>query len=322
MSETFRAVTITNGDLVLATRDTISPSAGQAVVAVSAAGLNAADLLQRRGFYPAPAGWPSDIPGLECAGTVVRVGEGVDTSLVGQRVAAIVGGGGQASECVVPAAHLLRLPDSVEWVSAGGFAEAFTTAYDALVRQANLRAGERVAISGAAGGVGVAAVQLASALGAHVVAVTRDDTHHDALRELGANECVTIDTVSQCAPVNVILELVGAAHLSLAQRILAPHARVVVIGVGGGGRVEIDLLAIMATRATLTGSTLRARASEEKADIAAAMQREVVPLLANGTLRIPIAGTFALEDAEAAYESFAQPGKFGKIVLLTEAAHR
>jgi len=317
MSETFRAVTISDGELVLTDRDCATPSAGQAVVAVAAAGLNAADLLQRRGFYPAPPGWPTDIPGLECAGTVVRVGEGVDPSLVGQRVAAIVGGGGQAGECVLPASHLLHLPESVEWASAGGFAEAFTTAYDALVRQANLQAGERVAISGAAGGVGVAAVQLASALGAHVVAVTRDETHHSALRELGASECVTVDTVAQCAPVNVILELVGAAHLSVAQRILAPKSRVVVIGVGGGGRVEIDLLGVMATRATITGSTLRARPSEEKAEIAAAMQRDVVPLLANGTVRVPIAGTYSLEDAAAAYDTFGQPGKLGKIVLLT-----
>lgn len=322
MSETFRAVTITDGELVLSDAKCVTPAEGEAVVAVAAAGLNAADLLQRRGFYPAPPGWPADVPGLECAGTVVRIGNGVDPGLLGQRVAAIVGGGGQASECVVPAAHLLRLPDHVDWTTAGGFAEACTTAYDALVLQAGLRAGERVAISGAAGGVGVAAVQLAAALGATVVAVTRDETHHAALRELGASECATIETVTQCAPVNVILELVGAAHLGVAQRILAPRARVVVIGVGGGGRVEIDLLGVMATRASITGSTLRARASEEKADIAAAMQRDVIPLLASGALRVPIAATFDLEDAADAYETFAQPGKFGKIVLLTEAAHR
>ena len=322
MSETFRAVTIADGELVLANKSCVEPSPDEAVIAVAAAGLNAADLLQRRGFYPAPPGWPADVPGLECAGTVVRIGANVDPALLGRRVAAIVGGGGQASECVVPASHLLQLPDSVDWATAGGFAEAFTTAYDALVRQAHLRAGERVAISGAAGGVGVAAVQLAAAFGARVVAVTRDDTHHEALRRFGASECVTIDAVTQCAPVDVILELVGAAHLNLAQQILAPRARVVVIGVGGGGRIDLDLLGIMARRATITGSTLRARDNDEKAEIAAAMQRDVVPLLAAGSVRVPLAATFALEDAEMAYATFAQPGKLGKIVLTTDSAHR
>lgn len=322
MSESFRAVIIADGELTLTDKTSVDPGADEVVVAVAAAGLNAADLLQRRGFYPAPPGWPADIPGLECAGTVVRIGTHVDPSLLGQRVAAIVGGGGQASECVIPASHLLRLPDSVNWAHAGGFAEAFTTAYDALVRQASLRAGERVVISGAAGGVGVAAVQLAAARGASVVAVTRDETHHDALRGLGASECVTIDSVTQCAPVDVVLELVGAAHLGVAQQILAPRARVVVIGVGGGGRVEIDLLGIMARRATITGSTLRARATEEKSEIAAAMQRDVIPLLAKGTIHVPLTATFDIEQVEAAYTTFAQSGKLGKIVLLTEAAHR
>lgn len=322
MSETFLAITIVDGELVVAERPSLTPAPGDVVVSVAAAGLNAADLLQRRGFYPAPPGWPADIPGLECAGTVVRVGEGVDASLLGQRVAAIVGGGGQAAECAIPASHLITLPDAIDWASAGGFAEAFTTAFDALVRQAQLHAGERVLISGAAGGVGVAAMQLAVARGAHVIAVTRDRSRHSELAALGALECITIDDVAQIAPVNVILELVGAAHLSVAQQVLAPHSRVVVIGVGGGGRVEIDLLGIMSRRASVTGSTLRARSRDEKADIAAQMQREVAPLLESGALRVPLAGTFSLADAAMAYDAFAQPGKFGKFVLLTEAAHR
>jgi NADPH:quinone reductase-like Zn-dependent oxidoreductase len=150
-----------------------------------------------------------------------------------------------------------------------------------------------------------------------VTAVTRDASHHGALTALGAHECVTLESVGEIAPVNVILELVGAAHLSVAQRVLLPRARVVVIGVGGGGRVELDLLALMSTRATITGSTLRARSRSEKADIAAALQRDVIPWLADGTVSIPVHSVVALEDATNAYDEFARPGKFGKIVLST-----
>ena len=317
MPDTFRALCFRDDDIVVEERLSQEPAPLDVVVAVRAAGLNAADLLQRRGWYPAPPGWPADIPGLECAGEVMRVGRDVDATLLGRRVAAIVGGGGQAEECHVPSEHLILLPDSVSWAAAGGFAEAFTTAFDALVLQANIQPGERVAISGAAGGVGVAAVQIARAIGAHVTAVTRDASHHGALTALGAHECVTLESVGEIAPVNVILELVGAAHLSVAQRVLLPRARVVVIGVGGGGRVELDLLALMSTRATITGSTLRARSRSEKADIAAALQRDVIPWLADGAVSIPVHSVVALEDAANAYDEFARPGKFGKIVLST-----
>jgi NADPH:quinone reductase-like Zn-dependent oxidoreductase len=216
----------------------------------------------------------------------------------------------------------LLLPDAVSWSEAGGFAEAFTTAYDALVRQANLQPGERVAVSGAAGGVGVAAIQIARALGAHITAVTRDTHHHAELQRLGANECVTLDAVGDIEPVHVILELVGAAHLSVAQRRVMPRGRIVVIGVGGGGRVELDLLTLMSSRATITGSTLRARPRDEKASIAAEVQRNVVPWLADGTVSVPLHSTVALENAADAYEDFARPGKLGKIVLSTSSEHR
>lgn len=313
-----RAVTISDQHLIVAERATPTPGPGDVLIAVRSAGLNAADLLQRRGFYPAPPGWPHDIPGLECAGVIEQCGEGVTSVSVGQRVAAIVGGGGQATHCVVPSEHLIAVPDSVSDVDAGGFAEAFTTAFDALVLNAKLQAGETVLISGAAGGVGVAAVQIARALGAVVIAVTRNDRHHDSLRALGATRCVTLDDVATVGSVDVILELVGAAHLGVAQSLLAPFGRVVVIGVGSGGRVEVDLLGLMSRRATLTGSTLRARSREEKALIAAAVTAQLVPLWADGTLRVVVSECFALTDAEAAYETFAQAGKFGKILLTNE----
>lgn len=322
MSSTFRALCCHGEDLVIDSRPSLEPGPRDVVVAVRAAGLNAADLLQRRGFYPAPPGWPADIPGLECAGEVIRVGAEVDSRVLGQRVAAIVGGGGQAEECIVPSEHLLLLPDSVSWSEAGGFAEAFTTAYDALVLQAHIQPGERVVVSGAAGGVGVAAIQIARAKGAHVTAVTRDSLHHAELLRLGANECVTLDAVSEIEPVHVILELVGAAHLNVAQRRVLPRARIVVIGVGGGGRLELDLLTLMSSRATITGSTLRARPREEKANIAAAVQRDVIPWLADGTVSVPVHSVVPLQQAADAYDEFARPGKLGKIVLSMAHDHR
>jgi NADPH:quinone reductase-like Zn-dependent oxidoreductase len=212
----------------------------------------------------------------------------------------------------------LFLPDHVSFNEAGGFAEAFTTAYDALATQGLLRQGERVLISGAAGGVGVAAVQIARALGAHVVAVTRDDQFHEALRELGASETITLDEVTSIEGVDVVLELLGAAHLSRAFEVLNPFARVVMIGVGAGSRVEVNLLQFMSNRLTLTGSTLRSRSREEKAEVAWRVGDAIVPRWSAGEFVVPLAKVFDFADADAAYEYFAQPGKFGKVVLNLE----
>jgi NADPH:quinone reductase-like Zn-dependent oxidoreductase len=310
-----QAVVITDGNLEIQERPTPEPGPYDVVVNVHAAGINAADLLQRQGFYPAPAGWPADIPGLEMAGVVGAVGDRVGEPLLGRRVCAIVGGGGQATHCLVPAEHLIFIPDDVSWAEAGGFAEAFTTAHDALVTQGHLETGQRVLISGANGGVGTAAVQIAHALGAHVTAVTRTNEHHGQLRLLGADETITTGEVASIDRVNLVLELVGAANLSQAQNILAPRARIVVIGVGGGSRVEIDLRFIMALRATLTGSTLRARSREEKADVVARVNQSLVPRWTDRELRVTVARSFDLEDATKAYECFAESGKFGKVVL-------
>lgn len=302
-------------ELVLEERENSVPGPYDVLVEVRAAGINAADLLQRRGFYPAPAGWPADVPGMELAGLVVGVGERVHEPLLGRRVCALVGGGAQATHCVVPSEHLLFVPDHVSWLEAGGFAEAFVTAHDALVTQGDLAPGQRVVISGAAGGVGVAAVQIARALGAQVVAVTRDATHHEQLRALGAQHTVTMDEIDEIEPVDVVLELVGAAHLSRVWTRLAPFARVVVIGVGGGSRLEVDLLSIMSRRTTLTGSTLRARSREEKARVIDRVAHTLVPRWRTGEVHVPISRVFTFEEISAAYDYFAEPGKFGKVVV-------
>ena len=310
------AVVIDQQSLRLEERPDPSPGEGQVLVANQFAGINAADILQLRGHYPAPPGWPSDIPGMELAGLVCDVGPGLDQSLVGRRVCAIVGAGAQATRSLVPAAHLIAVPENVALHEAGGFAESFITAFDALVRQARLGEGERLLISGASGGVGSAAVQIGRLLGAHVTAVTRAHSHHDELRALGADEVISLEDVTGIAPVDVVLELVGAAHLSLAQSRLANFARVVVIGVAGGGsRVEVDLLNVMRTRSTLTGSTLRSRDDEEKAHVISEVADVLEGPWNRGEIKVPVAATFDLADVEGAYAFFSAPGKFGKVIL-------
>jgi NADPH:quinone reductase-like Zn-dependent oxidoreductase len=314
-----RAVEIHEGTLEIVDRELPRPGPRDVVVTVQAAGINGADLLQLQGYYPAPPGWPEKIPGLEMAGVVSSAGDQVHEALLGRRVCGIVGGGAQATHCVIPAEHLISVPENVSWNEAGGFAEAFITAHDALVTQGELRAGKRVLISGASGGVGTAAIQIAHVLGAHVTAVTRTDEHHQALRSLGADQTIVLDNVAGIEPVDLVLELVGAKDLSLAMGVLAPFARVVTIGVSSGGaRMEVDLHVIMSKRATLTGSTLRSRSREEKADVIKRVNETLLPLWTSGDLQVPLARSFALDDAARAYEFFAQPGKFGKVILRVD----
>jgi NADPH:quinone reductase-like Zn-dependent oxidoreductase len=297
-----RAVTIQSSELVIEERPTPEPGPYDVLVEVHAAGLNAADLHQRAGFYPAPPGWPEDIPGMELAGVVSEVGDRVVDLLLGRRVCAIVGGGAQATHCVVPAEHLLFVPSHVDFTEAGGFPEAFITAYDALVSQGDLKAGERVLISGAAGGVGVAAVQIARVLGAEVIAVTRTNEHHERLRALGASETITLEQVATLDGVDVVLELLGAADLTLAFNVLNQHARVVV----------------MRRRTVLTGSTMRSRTMEEKSEVIRLVGDTLVPRWRVREFEVPVAKVFRLDDASEAYEYFAQPGKFGKVILRVD----
>ncbi len=309
------ALVIDDGVLDWRERPDPVPGPGDVVVEVAAAGLNAADLLQRRGRYPAPPGVPADVPGLELAGRVVSVGDGVDATWVGRRVAALTGGGAQATHCAVPVEHLLAVPEGVKLVEAAGFPEAFCTAHDALVTQGALTSGERLAVTGAAGGVGCAAVQIGRALDATVVALTRDGRHHEALRALGADETVVADGLAAIEPVDVVLELVGAATLPAVLPRVRAHGRILVVGVGSGSRVELDLLAVMGSRLTLTGSTLRGRTSTEKAEVVGRVARDLGPRWRDGALRVPVAEVVDVREAARAYDAFARPGKFGKIVL-------
>jgi NADPH:quinone reductase-like Zn-dependent oxidoreductase len=229
---------------------------------------------------------------------------------------AVVAGGGQAELAVVHERAAMPVPDALDWPQAGGFPEVFTTAHDALFTQAGLGAGERLLVHGAAGGVGTAAVQLARAAGARVTATVRREELRGAVEKLGA-AAIDSEGFEEHGPFDVVLELVGGPNLPGDVNALDTGGRIVVIGIGAGAKSEVSLALIMAKRATLRGSTLRARPLEQKADAARRVERHVLPLVESGAVVVPVAGTFTLDDAEQAYERFAAGGKFGKVVLTT-----
>ena len=310
------AVTIQDKQLLVEERPDPEPGHGQLLVRVRGAGINGADMLQRRGAYPAPPGSPEDIPGLELAGEVAALGPGAARFAEGDRVMAVVGGGAQAELAVVHERAAMPVPDGLEWPEAGGLPEVFTTAHDAIFSQAGLRSGEHLLVHGAAGGVGTAAVQLGRAAGARVTATVRREEQRPEVERLGAR-AIAPDGFGESGPYDVILELVGASNLEENLGSLAIGGRIAVIGVGGTGPVaEINLVAVMQKRARIHGSTLRARPLEQKAAAAWLVEKEVLPHFADGTLTVPVAETFPLAEAEQAYDRFAAGGKLGKLVLL------
>src|SRR3954471_23309152 len=311
-----KAATIKDdGVLVVAEHPDPQPGQGEVLVRVKAAGLNGADMLQRKGGYPAPPGSPADIPGLELAGEVAALGPGASRFSEGERVMAIVGGGGQAELAPVHERQLMPVPDTLDWPAAGATPEGLPTAHDAIFTQAGLRPGERLLVHGAAGGVGTAAVQLGAATGARVSATVRNPDLRDSVAALGADEVLDPEGFEEHGPFDVILELVGAPNLPADLKALDTGGRIVVIGVGAGFKGEVNLLALMGKRASIRASTLRARPLEEKALTARAMEREFLPLSARGALTVPIAETFPLDRVHDAYERFAAGGKLGKIVV-------
>ena len=288
---------------------------GEVLVRVKAAGLNGADMMQKRGFYPAPPGAPQDIPGLEFAGEVVGLGPGAQRFTEGDRVMAVVAGGAQAELATVHERAAMPVPDGVDWPQAGGIPEVFTTAHDALFTQAELQPGEHLLVHGGAGGVGTAGIQLARAMGARVTATVRTEALRASVAELGA-DVIAPEGFEERGPFDVILELVGAPNLDADVKSLALLGRVAVIGISAGAKGELNLGALMGVRGKVMSSTLRPRSLEEKAIAARLVERSVLPLIASGTVKVPVHATYPLEDAAAAYEAFAAGGKLGKIVLL------
>jgi NADPH:quinone reductase len=285
-----RAAVIHEGALRIEERPDPAPGTGELLIRVKAAGVNGADLHQRAGGYPPPPG-VTDVPGLECAGETTD----------GRRVMALLAGGGHAELAVVPEEHTLPVPEAFTWAQAGGFMEVFATAHDALFAQAQLQAGDRLLVNGAAGGVGVAAVQLGVAVGAHVTGTARH--HREELEALGAD-------TEPSGEYDVILELVGGENLARNLERLALKGRIAVIGVGAGATQTVNFHLLMGKRGRIHGSTLRPRSREEKAEVVARLR----DALALG-VTVPVEETFPLDDAQAAYDRFAAGGKFGKIVI-------
>jgi putative PIG3 family NAD(P)H quinone oxidoreductase len=311
------AVTIVDGRLEWREQPDPEPGPADVLVAVKAAGVSRADVLQRAGLYPPPPGTPADLPGLDLAGEVVEIGSGVTRFAVGDRVMAVVPGAGQAELARVHERLALPVPPSMSWVPAGAFPENYTTAHDALFTQAGLAMGERVCIHGAAGGVGTAAVELAVAAGASVVATVRREALRERVAALGC-AAVAPDGFGEHGPFDVILELVGAVNLAADLDAMAPLGRLSIIGVGAGATAEIDLMALMAKRARIMGSTLRPRSLEDKADAARRVERHVLPLVDAGRITVPVERAYPMAEAEAAYERFEAGGKFGRIVLVRD----
>ncbi|RMH12663.1 MAG: NAD(P)H-quinone oxidoreductase [Gemmatimonadetes bacterium] len=312
--------------LRLVERPDPAAAAGEVRVRVHGSGVNRADLLQRMGRYPAPPGWPPDVPGLEYAGVVDAVGDRVDPGWVGRRVMGIVGGGGYAEALVTPASTVVPVPDGLSLVDAAAVPEAFMTAYDAAVLQMDLSAGETLLVHAVGSGVGTAAVQIARALGARTIGTSRTPEKLRRAEALGLEHAVhardasgwaeRVRDVTEGRGVDVILDLVGGPYLEGNQAVLAPGGRHVVVGVTGGRTATIDLRALMARRATLRGTVLRARPTAEKAALAEAFARTVVPWLADGRVRPVVERTFAPEEAARAHRLMEANRTFGKLVIV------
>jgi NADPH2:quinone reductase len=310
-----RAIVFTGagGPEVMSLEQRADPRPGSDEVLVEAAysGINPADLHQRAGHYPAPPGSPVDVPGLEVCGSVVACGEHVHDWSPGDRVFGVVGGGGLADRVVVNARHLARVPDRLDDRQAAAVPEAFITAHDAVFSQANVRPGEQLLVNGANGGVGLAAVQLGLATGLRVLANARSPQCRERLAALGAEPA----SLDQAGEVDVVLELVGAPNIPGDLEALAVGGRIVVVSTAAGSKVEMPLRALMAKRATMIGTLLRARPIEQKGTAVQAFARQVVPLLASGAIVPIVDRDFPAEQAAAAFDYMQQPGKFGKVLL-------
>ncbi|SJN37007.1 Quinone oxidoreductase [Microbacterium esteraromaticum] len=298
-----------------------APGADEVLIKVRYAGLNHADLGQRRGTYPAPAGTVADIPGLEVAGTVLAIGDHVDEWRVGDRVMGLIGGGGLADRVVTHRRHLVRIPDSIDDRSAAAFPEAFATAHDAIRSQAQLRMGETLLVQGANGGVGSAAIQIAVAAGARAIGTSRSADGRafvDSLGGEGISPTGCVDEIQRLAGgagVDVVLELVGAPNIPNDIEMLRTDGRIVVIGIGAGSHADLPLGLLLTKRATIRASGLRYRNIEEKALVMRNLEREVLPHLSRGSLVTSIDHVFSAADVQAAFDHLENGSKRGKVLI-------
>ena len=302
------------------------PGPGEVLIDVVAAGLNRADVQQRRGFYPPPPG-ASEIPGLEVSGRISGFGPEVAKPFsIGEKVVALLSGGGYAQQVAVPAGQVLRVPDGVDLVTAAALPEVAATVYSNLIMTAQLQPGETVLIHGATGGIGTMAVQLAKAYGARVAATAGTaEKVGTATAFLGADIAINYaeeDFVESLRAQNsgrgadVILDVVGAKYLNQNVDALADYGRLVVIGLQGGTKGELDLGQLLRKRAAIVGTAVRPRPAEEKAIIMDAVREAVWPLLSNGTIKVLVAKTFPLDQVQSAHRYFDSGEHMGKVLLV------
>ncbi|MDE0172868.1 MAG: NAD(P)H-quinone oxidoreductase [Defluviicoccus sp.] len=305
------------------TRPVPQPGEGEVLVKVAAAGVNYPDVAQRRGNYPPPPG-ASDLPGLEIAGTVVAQGPGVSGPAPGDEICALVSGGGYAEYCAVPVPQCLPIPDGLDTVRAAALPETFFTVWTNLFDGGRMKAGETVLIHGGSGGIGTTAIQIARAFGARVFATARTAEKCAFCEELGAERAINyaeedfvavVRELTEKRGVDLILDMVGGDYLARNVRALAVEGRLVQIAVREGAEATIPLGLLMVKRLVLTGSTLRPRTVAQKGAIAAALEREVWPLLAEGSVRPVVHATFALDEAAEAHALMESSAHIGKIVL-------
>lgn len=320
-----RAVTFTgaggNEVIQVVDRHDPAPVGHDVLVQVRYAGLNPADVLQRNGVYPAPVGSPADVPGLEVAGEVVSCGASVTSWEVGDRVFGLVGGGGLADNVLVHERHVAKIPSSLDEVAAAAVPEAFITAHDAIRSQAGLRMGETLLVQGASGAVGSAAIAIGKACGARVLGVARSPQGLQFVREQGAEPipddgfAAAVKDATEGRGADVILELVGAQHVPDNIEAAALRGRIMIVGYGAGAQAQLPLNRLLQRRAQITGTFLRARSFEDKAQAVRAFEREVIPGLSDGTLAPVIDQVFGLDQIAGAFDYLGQPGKRGKQLL-------
>ncbi len=315
--------------LELSTLDVRGPGPGEILVEVAAAGLNRADLLQRRGLYPAPPGVPEDVPGLEYAGVVAAMGPGVRGFREGDRVMGIVSGGSFATHLVVSAREVMPVPSNLSLADAAAIPEVFLTAWDALFLQAKASMGESVLIHAVASGVGSAAVQLCKVAGARPMGTARSQAKLDAVSAYGLDGgvCVrdgrfadAVRALTEGRGADVILDPVGGDYIEEDLRCLAPRGRVVVIGTMGGPTASLPLGALLHQRATVIGTVLRSRAPEEKACLAQSFRRSVLPLFERGMLTPVVEAVLPMRDVRDAHARMEANATAGKLVLTWETA--
>jgi len=299
-----------------------APGPGEVLVEVAAAGLNRADLLQRQGFYPPPPG-ASEVIGMECSGTIAALGEGVEGWAVGDAVCCLLAGGGYASYVVVPAGQVMPVPDGVDLVTAAALPEVAATVWSNVFMVAGLRADETLLVHGGAGGIGTFAIQLAHALGARVLTTGGTPEKLAFCRELGADVAIDyreqdfVEVVRERTDggVDVVLDNMGAKYLARNVEALATEGRLVVIGMQGGTKAELDLSVLLRKRAAVIATSLRSRPVSEKSAICAAVVEHVWPLVADGSVRPVVHGTMPLGQVREAHELMGSGAHTGKILL-------